>query len=388
MNSKRWYSAPGERISGSLESIVKAEVFHFQCLTVFRNSADDGLWGASGDVGIHDQLYLHARAIDGGQMVDYLIHQSADILDYAGRIQRRGHGETGILRPGRDGIIRLVGFVGLIRRRHGIRARPYRRRGIIRRAWLRLLAFLGLLLQCGKLLDKESAAVDVSHILIILEANIAVLGFPFCVGEVFLRVDAVLDGLGQYVIIGKAREIAIGAKHHPEFADGNIAGLAPEQGIHLHEQKRRCPLGNELLVLLHFMGGLGYDGIRAAANADHIPNDGLEVNLAVNVGNEQMAIGFKNPDVDGLVAARDAVGGFPYLGRVQIQILAILLDGYPRQVHLDGLAERSDHVGIRRDEGQHIPIDSGRLSARVQNILGGLDSSILLRIGFICLVGI
>lgn len=46
--------------------------------------------------------------------------------------------------------------------------------------------FPGLSVSMRSAVDLESAAADESHILIILEADISVLGFPSGVGEVFL----------------------------------------------------------------------------------------------------------------------------------------------------------------------------------------------------------
>lgn len=88
---------------------------------------------------------------------------------------------------------------------------------------------------------------------------------------------------------------------------------------------------DQLLVLLHLSGSFGYNAVRAAANADFVPNDGFEINFAVDIWNEQVTVGFKDAGINDLVASIEAAFGLAILRCVQVQVNAVLFDGFPRE---------------------------------------------------------
>lgn len=103
----------------------------------------------------------------------------------------------------------------------------------------------------------------------------------------------------------------------------------------MHFEKRWCPSRNQLFVLLHLSGSLGDDAIAATTNTDFFPNDRFQISFAVNIGNEQVAIGLLNAASMVWLLRFRLLFVSRFCSFVQIQINAILLNGFPGQEALD-----------------------------------------------------
>ena len=96
-----------------------------------------------------------------------------------------------------------------------------------------------------------------------------------------------------------------------------------------------------------------------------------------------MTVSFKDAGINDLVASTEATFGLAILRRVQVQVNAVLFDGFPREEALYFFAQCGHHILIGRYESEHIAIDARRSATGIENALCGLNCVILRIIGFV-----
>ena len=132
-----------------------------------------------------------------------------------------------------------------------------------------------------------------------------------------------------------------------------------------------------------FLRGAGDDALAVAAYVDDVPDDGLQIDLAVYVGHEQVVVGLAQAVFHGAVAALEVVVRLAVLGGVEVEVDAVFLNGLPGEVTLHFLHEGGRHAPVRGDEGEHVAEDARRGTAFVEDGRSRLYGAVIRVVGLV-----